>query len=100
MKTWKKRAVYTGGMILMCAAFVAAAIAGGQPLKANVCGACHADYSAIMPKDHPDVGKAAACLPCHAQDPAKNEATKFSTAIHKIHQGEKIKLECSSCHAL
>ncbi|MCK7515351.1 MAG: hypothetical protein MZV70_72755 [Desulfobacterales bacterium] len=39
-----------------------------------------------MPKDHPDVGKAAACLPCHAQDPAKSAATKFSTAIHKIHQ--------------
>jgi hypothetical protein len=53
-----------------------------------------------MPGKHPDVGKAAACLTCHAPDPAKNEATSFSTNIHSVHQGGKTKLECSSCHAL
>ena len=47
-----------------------------------------------------DVGKGAAILSCHATDPAKNEPTKFSTDIHKAHQGEKTKLECMTRHAL
>lgn len=96
----KKSAFYTFIVILIGAVFCSIAAAGGPPLKENACGACHKDYSTIMPKKHPDVGKAAACLSCHAPDPAKSEATKFSTQVHKVHQGEKTKLECSACHAL
>lgn len=86
-------------VILLVGAIIGTVRAGGgQPLKDNLCVACHQDYGAIMPKTHPDVGKGAACLSCHASDPAKKEATKFSTFIHKTHQGEKAKLECSACH--
>ncbi|MGV8058479.1 MAG: hypothetical protein AB2L12_10710 [Smithellaceae bacterium] len=87
------------GIMLTCATFSTKVIAGGPPLKDNACGACHKDYTTIMPKTHPDVGKGAACLSCHAPDSTKNEATNFSTEIHKKHQGEKTKLECSACHA-
>ncbi len=96
----KKSTLYALSLVLMCAIFCSTATAGGPPLKENACGACHKDYSTIMPKKHPDVGKAAACLSCHAPNPAKAEATKFSTEIHKVHQGGKTKLECSACHAL
>ena len=66
----------------------------------RVSSSCHKDYNTIMPKKHPDVGKGEACLTCHAPDPAKNEPTKFSTEVHKVHQNGKTKQECSACHAL
>ncbi|MDP2854661.1 MAG: cytochrome c3 family protein [Smithellaceae bacterium] len=100
MDVWKKLVIYTCGILLMCATFITIVNAAGLPLKNNACAACHKDYGAIIPKTHPDVGKGAACLSCHAPDAARAEATKFSTQIHKVHQGEKTKLECSACHAL
>jgi len=87
-------------MFILCAALSTTVWAGGPPLKDNACGACHKDYNTIMPKKHPDVGKGEACLICHAPDPAKNEPTKFSTEVHKVHQNGKTKQECSACHAL
>ena len=99
MQIWKKLRIYACGVMLMCAIFSTAVTAGGPSLKDNACGACHKDYNTLTPKNHPDVGKGAACLSCHAPDPAKNEPTKFSTKVHKVHQGEKTKLECSACHA-
>lgn len=77
--------------------------AGGPPLKEQPCGICHKDYKAIFPKNHPDVGAASSqpCLGCHAPDPSRAEATKFSTMIHKSHkEGGKTTLECGACHAL
>ncbi|HNY65460.1 MAG TPA: cytochrome c3 family protein [Deltaproteobacteria bacterium] len=100
MKTWRKPILLACGIILVSVVLSVAVTAGGPPLKADSCGVCHQDYGKIMPGKHPDVGKAAACLTCHAPDPAKNEATSFSTNIHSVHQGGKTKLECSSCHAL
>lgn len=100
MKIWKKIGIYAFGIMLMCAVFSTAVMAGGPPLKDNACGACHQDYNKIMPKNHPDAGKGAPCLTCHTSDPAKSEPTKFSTEVHKVHQGEKTKLECAACHAL
>lgn len=102
MIIWKKLTAYTCGIILTLAVFSTAIMAGGPPLKDNACVACHNDYSKIMPQKHPDVGtaKGNACLTCHAPDPAKNEPTKFSTELHKVHQGGKTKLECAACHAL
>ena len=79
---------------------LAAAFAGGPPLKDNACGACHKDFAKILPAKHPDIGKPAACLTCHKSDPAKAEPTKFSETVHKTHQGGKTKLECGACHAL
>lgn len=99
MNTRIKMTLHVCGIVLMCAVFGIAALAGGLPLKDNVCGACHTDFSTIMPKNHPEVGKGAACLTCHVPDPGKNDATKFSTEVHKVHKGGKAKLECSSCHA-
>lgn len=100
MSIVKKITIYTCGIMLMCAVSGTAVPAGGPPLKDNACGACHKDYNTIMPKQHPDAGKGAPCLTCHAPDPAKNGPAEFSTEVHKIHQGGKTKLECSSCHAL
>ncbi len=100
MKTWKKLTVCVCAVLLSCALFSTAVMAGGPPLKDNTCAACHKDYNTIMPKVHPDVGKGAPCLSCHAPDPAKQEATKFSTEVHKVHKDGKAKLECSACHAL
>jgi hypothetical protein len=96
----KKFWIYACGIFLICALFGMAAIAGGPPLKDKVCGTCHKDLNAIMPKDHPNVGKGEPCLSCHKPDPAKSEPTKFSTQIHKLHQEGKTKLECAQCHAL
>ena len=100
MKIWKKLGIYACGIILTCAVLSMTVMAGGPPLKDNACGSCHKDYNTIMPKKHPDVGKGEACLTCHAPDPAKNEPTKFSTEVHKVHQNGKTKQECSACHAL
>jgi len=100
MQLLKKPGIYTCAMLFLCAASSTAVWAGGPPLKDNVCSTCHKDYSTIMPKKHPDVGKATACLTCHAPDAAKNEPTKFSADVHKAHQDGKTKLECTACHAL
>lgn len=100
MQMWKKLTIYACGIMLMCTVFISIVAAGGPPLKAKTCDACHKDYNTIIPKKHPDAGKGAPCLSCHTSDPAKAEPTKFSTQIHKNHQGEKTKLECAACHAL
>jgi hypothetical protein len=100
MQIWKKLTIYACGIMLTCTLFTTMVSAGGPPLKDNACSACHKDYNTITPKKHPDAGKGAPCLTCHAPDPAKTEPTKFSTEVHKVHQGGKTKLECSACHAL
>jgi len=98
MKIWKKLTIYVCGVLLTGAVFSMTVTAGGPPLKENACGSCHKDYGAIMPKAHPNIGKGEACTSCHASDPASKEKTKFSTEIHKAHQGGKATLECSACH--
>jgi len=103
MKTWEKVVAMISVVMVLAVAFSMAVFAGGPPLKEKPCGVCHKDYKAIMPKGHPDVGNAASksCLACHAPDPARAEANKFSTAIHKAHkEGGKTTLECGACHAL
>ena len=100
MNIRRKLTIATFGILLTFAIFSSTVMAGGPPLKDKACDACHKDYSTIMPKKHPDVGKAAPCLTCHAPDPTKNEPSKLSTEVHKVHQGEKAKLECGACHAL
>ncbi|MRR16766.1 MAG: hypothetical protein EG826_09965 [Deltaproteobacteria bacterium] len=101
MSRVKKTLLYVSGILLLLTVFGAPVImAGGPPLKDKLCGTCHKDLGAILPKKHPDVDKTAPCLSCHKSDAAKTEATKFSTEIHKIHQGGKTKLECAACHVL
>jgi len=100
MNLWKKMISYVCAVMLMLTVFSVTVMAGGPPLKDKVCATCHKDMSTILPKAHPEVEKGKGCLTCHAPDPAKTEPTKFSTAIHKAHQGEKTKLECGACHAL
>jgi|GEM_PF-380242 len=103
MRTWQKMVAALSGVIILAVAFSMTVFAGGPPLKENPCGSCHKDFKVIMPKTHPDVGSAAAnsCLSCHAPDPARAEANKFSAAIHNAHkEGGKTTLECAACHAL
>jgi cytochrome c2 len=103
MRTRQKIVAALSGMVILAIAFSMAAFAGGPPLKEKPCGSCHKDFKVIMPKTHPDVGSAAtkSCLSCHAPDPARAEANKFSTAIHNAHkEGGKTTLECAACHAL
>lgn len=99
MNIWKKSTLVLSMIVLACAVIGTAVLAGGPPLKDNACSICHQDYGKIMPKEHQAVGKGLACMTCHAPNPAKNGATKFSAGVHAIHQGGKTKLECSSCHA-
>ncbi len=100
MSCLRKITIYTCAVLLIFTLFGTMVMAGGPPLKDNICSTCHKDFGAILPKKHPDVDKTAPCLTCHKSDASKTEATKFSTEIHKIHQGGKTKLECASCHAL
>ena len=100
MQILKELTIYTCGIMLTCTIFSTMVTAGGPPLKDNACGTCHQDYNIIRPKMHPDVGKGEACTSCHAPDRGRNEATKFSSEVHKVHQCEKTKLECSACHSL
>ncbi len=102
MNSWKKLTFMVCIMLASAMVFSATVSAGGPPLKAKPCGVCHKDFKGILPKDHIDVGAGASqsCLACHKPNPAKDDATKFSTGIHKIHKGEKTKLECSACHDL
>ena len=100
MQLSKKLMIYAGAVLLIGTMSITMVWAGGPPLKDNVCGSCHKDYNTIMPKKHPDAGKGQPCLTCHAPDAAKSEPTKFSTEVHKAHQGGKTTLECASCHKL
>ncbi len=100
MKTWKKAVLCVCAVVFAVATVTVIVNAGGPPLKEKTCSACHQDYAKILPKPHPDVDKSAPCLSCHAQKPGSDEPTKFSTGVHKAHQGEKTKLECNACHAL
>lgn len=98
MKT--KMMISALAIVLISSFFIMSVTAGGPPLKENVCGSCHKDYNTIFPKSHPDMGKGEACLSCHTPDPKSKEATKFSTAVHKVHKEGKAQLQCSACHAL
>lgn len=103
MKTWQKMVAAVSGVVILAVVFSMTVFAGGPPLKEKPCDFCHKDYKVIMPKTHPDVGGATAnsCLSCHAPDPARAEANKFSAAVHKAHkEGGKKTLECVACHAL
>lgn len=82
----------TGNLVSMSAK------AGGPPLKDNSCAACHDDLGALVPQIHPSIGNFESCMLCHTTDSANQEATKFSTEIHKVHKNEKANLECSTCH--
>ncbi|HPC86791.1 MAG TPA: hypothetical protein P5238_11020 [Smithellaceae bacterium] len=102
MKKRSNKCLWVGGCtaVLLMVFCLTLAFAGGPPLKENACGVCHKDYEKILPAKHPDVGKASGCLTCHKPDPLKEEPSKFSASIHQAHQGGKIKLDCSACHAL
>jgi len=102
MSTLKRTVFPVCIALILGVVFTMPITAGGPPLKDKPCGMCHKDPKAILPKTHPDLGADASksCLSCHKPDPARAEANKFSTTIHKIHQGGKTTQECSACHAL
>jgi hypothetical protein len=58
--------------------------------------------AAVLPKSHPEVGKAtfAECADCHILAKADAaEANRFSTRIHLAHESPKNGLECVVCHS-
>jgi predicted CXXCH cytochrome family protein len=73
-----------------------------SPRSADACESCHADFSSVLPKEHPTVKEKGlgACLQCHSTgqtgDAKKNG---FSTRIHLTHGGPKLHMECGACHA-
>ena len=89
-------------LALLC--LVAAPSSSAQtssPRAADACESCHADFSSVLPKEHPAVKEngLAACLQCHSIGQA-GEAKKngFSTRIHLTHGGPKLHMECTACH--
>ena len=99
MHVRQKNGMYTCTTILICVLMSTVVLAGEPPLKESACGACHKDYSKIMPKKHPEVGDVKACLSCHTPDPADHEPTDFSVEIHKVHKAGKNELKCAACHS-
>lgn len=98
-----KRTIFPVCVALILGVAFTMPVVAGPPLKESPCDMCHKDFKVILPKAHKDLGSnlGKPCLTCHKPDPARAEATKFSTAIHKIHkEGGKTTLECSMCHAL
>jgi hypothetical protein len=99
MRVLQKKFMYTCVTILTGLLMCSVVPAAEPPLKENACGACHKDYSKIMPKKHPKVGDVKACLSCHTPDPADHEPTNFSAEIHKVHKAGKNELKCAACHS-
>lgn len=99
MPTWKELSIYVFGILLIAVMFSMVVGAAGSQFKDSVCAACHNDASVILPKaPHPASDKEAACVSCHAQNPADKGEKKFVIEIHKIHQGEKTNIDCFACH--
>ena len=65
------------------------------------CGSCHADFSKVLPKEHPAVPARdlATCTTCHALVPT-GEAKKnsYSARMHLAHLPPKGNQDCSGCH--
>lgn len=71
-----------------------------EPATAS-CKGCHADFTSVLPKNHPAVKgtNLAACITCHAPDlsgTAKKNA--FSARMHRAHVAPKGSLDCTACH--
>ena len=65
------------------------------------CTPCHIDFTAILPKGHPQVkgNDITSCLGCHPSDTTdKPEPSTFFSRIHRAHLSPKVKLECTVCH--
>jgi hypothetical protein len=65
------------------------------------CLSCHAEISAVLPKNHEAVKSPTlnGCLSCHQPNlSGKAESNSFSTAIHRGHVKENSKVDCSLCH--
>jgi mono/diheme cytochrome c family protein len=80
----------------------ASATPAGPQTTSDACAACHADFSSVLPKGHPEVKESGltACLRCHSIGQA-GEAKKngFSTRIHLAHASAQLHLECVACHS-
>lgn len=70
------------------------------PAKAS-CKNCHADFSTLIPQDHPSVkgNDLTSCTTCHQPGmPDVEKKNAFSTRIHLGHLPPKGKLDCLACH--
>ena len=88
-------------LLCLVAAVPSSSAQTSSPRTADACESCHADFSSVLPKEHPAVKEnvLAACLQCHSIGQA-GEAKKngFSTRIHLTHGGPKLHMECTACH--
>ena len=84
------------GVILLAASPDAPAAGKGE-----ACAPCHADFSKVLPKGHPEATGTGlgTCVPCHAIGQS-GEAAKnpYSTRLHLTHAGKR-KQECTACHS-
>lgn len=106
----KKISILLIAVLLACGNVFAASAA--QPAKAAKtskttaqakasCKSCHADFSSVIPQNHPQVkgNDLAACIVCHKPGQPQNEKKNaFSTRIHKGHLPPKGTLDCLACH--
>ncbi|MDQ5986662.1 MAG: hypothetical protein CSYNP_02392 [Syntrophus sp. SKADARSKE-3] len=81
----------------LCAAYM---VDAAKPAKAS-CKVCHAEFSSVIPKDHPPVqgSDLQSCTTCHKPDltgPAKKNA--FSARLHIAHLPPKGQADCMTCH--
>jgi len=73
-----------------------------KPAQANVsCGSCHADFSKVLPKEHPAVPAKdlASCTACHPPAPTGlPRKNGYSARMHLAHLPPKGNLDCTGCH--
>lgn len=65
------------------------------------CKTCHADFSSLVPQNHPSVkgNDLTACTSCHKPgQPMTEKKNAFSVRIHTGHLPPKGKLDCLACH--
>jgi nitrate/TMAO reductase-like tetraheme cytochrome c subunit len=71
-----------------------------NPAKAS-CQSCHADFTKVLPKEHPPVTEndLSACTSCHTPELAgKAVKNAFSRRMHLAHILPRGKQDCTACH--
>ncbi|MBU1564517.1 MAG: cytochrome c3 family protein [Proteobacteria bacterium] len=66
------------------------------------CKICHADFTSLLPHDHPEIenNELPACRECHQPGRSyKNTINEFSTRIHMAHLPPRGTVDCLTCHS-
>ncbi len=74
----------------------------GKVAPQGSCKSCHADFSSVIPENHPPVkgNDLSACTSCHAPDLAGSiDKNTFSVRMHLAHLPPRGKVDCLVCHS-